>query len=144
MQLLVGGLFGALGQLIRIVVGMKKLNDKALHQKQSFGEAFNTSTLFLSILIGFVAGALGILPAKVNLGAMSSDQILLLIGIGYAGADFIEGFIRKSLPASSTEVASEEQPPPKVAALSASGPAAGVASALRVDPGSLEVVPPVG
>lgn len=114
LQLLVGGVFGALGQAIRVVVGMKKLHDKAHHQNQSFSGVFNPSHLTLSLLIGFVAGGLGILPSKVNLQAITSQNILLLIGIGYAGADFIEGFIRKSIPMAlpATEAEEEESKDP--------------------------------
>ena len=103
MQFLLGGVLGALGQAIRVVVGLKKLNDAALREGRSFREVFSASTLAMSLLIGFVAGALGVLSLVANLQAnIERQQVMLLIGIGYAGADFIEGFVRKNLPAATT------------------------------------------
>ncbi|HUL58296.1 MAG TPA: hypothetical protein VLU43_03435 [Anaeromyxobacteraceae bacterium] len=99
MQFLVGGMFGALGQGLRVVVGLKKLNDSALLQKKPFGELFSAGTLVLSLLIGAIAGVLGTLTSSMNLQAITRENVMLLIGIGYAGADFIEGFVRKELPA---------------------------------------------
>jgi len=103
MQLLLGGLLGTTGQAIRVVVGLKKLNDKAQREGLTFGEAFSPSTLALSLLIGFVAGALGVLSLNLDLRASIERQhVMMLLGIGYAGADFIEGFVRKNLPAQTT------------------------------------------
>ncbi|HTN53244.1 MAG TPA: hypothetical protein VML50_12625 [Anaeromyxobacter sp.] len=99
LQFLVGALFGALGQGLRVVVGLKKLNDTALSQGKSVGDLFHAGTLVVSLLIGAIAGVLGTLTASVNLQAITRENIVLLIGTGYAGADFIEGFIRKELPA---------------------------------------------
>lgn len=98
MQFLVGGMFGALGQAIRVVVGLKKLNESAVQEKRPFGDQFSPSLLLLSLLIGFVAGVLGMLSTEVKLQTITRENILLLIGVGYAGADFIEGFMRKHLP----------------------------------------------
>ena len=98
MQFLVGGLFGMLGQALRVVVGLKKLNDRALQAGRPFQELFKPSTLIVSLLIGFIAGVLGILSSGLNLQAITRENVMLLIGIGYTGADFIEGFVRKSLP----------------------------------------------
>jgi hypothetical protein len=98
LQFLVGGMFGALGQGMRVIVGLKKLNDAALHQGKPFGELFSAGTLLVSLLIGAIAGVLGTLTTSVNLQAITRESVALLIGIGYAGADFIEGFVRKELP----------------------------------------------
>lgn len=117
MQFLVGGMFGALGQGLRVVVGLKKLNDTALQQRRPFGEVFNPSTLVVSLVIGFIAGVLGILTSNVDLQAITRENVVLLIGIGYAGADFIEGFVRKELPGGPTAAApgpSNEPDPPAV------------------------------
>lgn len=102
MQFLFGALFGALGQGIRAIVGLKKVNDSAVRKGQSFGEVFSPGTLVVSLVIGAIAGVLGTLTANVNLQALTRENVVLLIGIGYAGADFIEGFVRKELPSSST------------------------------------------
>lgn len=98
MQFLVGGLFGMLGQGLRVVVGLKKLNDRALQAGLPFTELFKPSSLIVSLLIGFIAGVLGILTANLNLQAITRENIMLLVGVGYTGADFIEGFVRKTLP----------------------------------------------
>jgi hypothetical protein len=101
-QFLLGGLFGSLGQGLRVVVGLKKLNDRALQAGRPFNELFKPSSLIVSLLIGFIAGVLGMLTANLNLQAITRENILLLVGIGYTGADFIEGFVRKTLPSGSS------------------------------------------
>jgi hypothetical protein len=102
-RFLVGGLFGALGQGVRVVVGLKKLNDSAVQSRTPLAEVFSASTLLVSLLIGFVAGVLGMLSADVDLQSITRQNILLLIGTGYAGADFIEGFVRKNIPGAATD-----------------------------------------
>ena len=104
MQFLVGGLFGTLGQAIRVVVGLKKLNETAVREKRPFGDDFSPSLLAVSLLIGFVAGVLGMLSTDVSLKAITRENVLLLVGVGYAGADFIEGFMKKQLPGGTGKV----------------------------------------
>ena len=84
MQFLVGGLFGALGQSLRVIVGLKKLNDSALLRGKAFGDLFSSGTLVVSLLIGAIAGVLGTLTSSVNLQAITRENVVLLIGIGYA------------------------------------------------------------
>ena len=101
-QLLLGGLLGVLGQGIRVVPGMKKLNDHALAEGKPFRDVFNLGTLLISFLIGFMAGALAIIasPPDASAGAtMDQKTILALLFAGYGGTDFIEAFVRKNLPA---------------------------------------------
>lgn len=93
---LIGGLLGMVGQGIRVVVGLKKLYDESFQSGQDFGRNFSTTTLLFSLLIGFIAGVLGALSLADFEQGLSKDQVLTLIGIGYAGADFIEGFIKKN------------------------------------------------
>lgn len=128
-SVLAGGLLGALGQGIRTAVGLKKFNEensaKAAENKPS--EEFSTSRLVISIFLGFVAGALGMLVKGANLakdGNYDTESIITIIAIGYSGADFIEGvfntYIKKVTPAGSssalpdnsknTNTASNEQP----------------------------------
>lgn len=95
--ILVGGLLGTVGQGIRVVVGLKKLYDEALQSGEDFSKNFSAATLFFSLLIGFVAGVLGVLSIADMEKGLSKDQVLTLIGIGYAGADFIEGFVKKNV-----------------------------------------------
>jgi hypothetical protein len=98
MQFLVGGLFGAAGQGIRVIVGLKKVSDQATREQARFGEFFRPSSIAISLLIGFVAGVLGALAVDVAPQEVKKETILTLLGIGYAGTDFIEGFIKKYLP----------------------------------------------
>ncbi len=98
MQFLVGGLFGAAGQGIRVVVGLKKLNDQSQRDQRPFGDLFRAGDLLVSLLIGFIAGVLGILAANVDIHSIKRETIMLLLGAGYAGTDFIEGFVKKYLP----------------------------------------------
>ena len=99
--LLLGGLLGTLGQGIRVVAGLKKVNDQAVRDGTPFAQLFQTSTLLLSLLIGFIAGALAIIGITSGQEALkvSKDLAITLIAAGYAGTDFIEGFIKKYLPA---------------------------------------------
>lgn len=100
--LVLGGLLGTLGQGIRVVVGLKKLHDtKTGEEAAGVAAAARTvlepSRLVLSLVIGFVAGALGILtlgPFAEGAG-LEKEALLALIAIGYSGTDFIEGFMRK-------------------------------------------------
>ena len=54
MKLILGGILGMVGQGARVVVGLKKLNDKANQQNQEFSDIFKTSTLVLSLMNGFM------------------------------------------------------------------------------------------
>ena len=102
LQLLTGGLLGLVGQMIRFVVGYKKLNDEALKEGKTVSEMFQTSLFVISLIIGFVAGILGVVSLsdfkESIFSTKTKETILILIGIGYAGTDFIEGFIKKFIP----------------------------------------------
>ena len=98
--ILLGGLLGILGQGIRIIVGLKKLNDEASAESVSFGSKFQAGRLGLSLLIGFIAGALAMIGFSdpPGMATPTKELIITLLGAGYAGTDFIEGFIHKYLP----------------------------------------------
>ena len=107
--LVLGGLVGALGQGLRAVGGWKKVYDQADQENKPFSKLFEPSTFLISLLIGFIAGALAILAlsgGQTDLAASSLDRKTLfsLFAAGYAGTDFIEAFIKKYPP---------EQTPPK-------------------------------
>ncbi|SFW50744.1 hypothetical protein [Chitinophaga sancti] len=94
-----GGLLGALGQGIRIAVGLKKLSDYNAQQVASGNapEKMDTGRLWVSIFIGFVAGAIGMIIKGASLktaDGYQTEAIVTIIAIGYAGADFIEGFFQ--------------------------------------------------
>jgi hypothetical protein len=96
MLILLGGLLGAFGQGLRVVVGLKKVYDQAHADNTQFASLFETSKLVVSLFIGFLAGGIAIL--FMDKPVMGKELYTTLIGAGYAGADFIEGFVQKTLP----------------------------------------------
>ena len=114
-------LLGATGQSARAIVGLKKLKDVTADQGESFYDAFKPSTLIVSLIIGAVAGvvaglALGIPETAAADGTQAAGvDVKFALGImasGYAGADFIEGFMsRESARFSPTTAAGDEAPP---------------------------------
>lgn len=102
LQLLTGGLLGVVGQMLRFLVGYKKLIDEASKNGKSVSEMFQTSRFVISLVIGFVAGIIGVISLSEFKESIFSvkvkETVLTLIGIGYAGTDFIEGFIKKYIP----------------------------------------------
>jgi hypothetical protein len=94
-----GLICGALGQGVRVVAGLKKLNDR-LSPNQTMAGQISPGQLLISLLIGATAGALGALDLSIdnpdNLHKMAPQTVLTLLGFGYAGADFIEAFMRKA------------------------------------------------
>lgn len=102
LQLLIGGLLGLVGQMLRFLVGYKKLYEVASEKNTATADMFQTSRFVISLIIGFVAGVLGM----ISISEFKADffdknlkeTIMTLIGVGYAGTDFIEGFIKKYIP----------------------------------------------
>lgn len=91
-----GALLGAAGQIVRVVAGLKKLNEKANEKGVAVAELFSPSQFVFSILIGAVAGLLGALSLGINpKDLIATDKLLTLLGMGYAGSDFIEAFMTK-------------------------------------------------
>ena len=105
--IILGGLLGMVGQGIRLAAGMKKLNDEAAAKEVEFRSLLHPSRIVITLVIGFVAGALGaialvsgdVAPGASNSvkdsGTLQPVTIITLIGIGYAGTDFIEAFMSK-------------------------------------------------
>lgn len=99
--ILLGGLLGMTGQGIRVIAGIKKGHDQAARAGENFRNNFETSTLLISLLIGFVAGVLATISVwKPEYWANTPNEtIMAVIGAGYAGADFVEAFMtRAKLP----------------------------------------------
>ncbi|NBB29822.1 hypothetical protein [Cellulophaga sp. BC115SP] len=117
LQLLIGGLLGLVGQMVRFVVGLKKLNDEASNKNVTLTEMFQTTRFVISLIIGFVAGILGIVSLsefKDNFFDTNlKGTIMTLLGIGYAGTDFIEGFIKKYIPEQQQALVSTDPKVPK-------------------------------
>jgi hypothetical protein len=87
--LIAGIILGALGQGARTIVGFKKLNDATDAQSA----AVDGWRLLISFGIGGVAGALAAVNVLPLAETISKEQLLGIAAAGYAGADFIEGFI---------------------------------------------------
>jgi hypothetical protein len=95
--LLLTGMLGMVGQGIRVIAGLKKMNDDATKQNASSADLFIAARLVVSLLIGFVAGvAAGIglgLTKVTSLDGNSVDVLLGIMAAGYAGTDFVEAFL---------------------------------------------------
>jgi hypothetical protein len=95
---LLGLILGTIGQGIRVIVGVKKKLDEISKSKNKeiMSNWFDSKRLLVSLFIGAVAGSLG---AIYLLGtAVNKEFLLALVAVGYAGTDFIEGFIKSYLP----------------------------------------------
>lgn len=90
------GAMGITGQFIRAAGGAKKINDQASALEVSFGTVFDGPTFLTSLAIGFTAGVLAALGTQPD--TITAQYLLGLVATGYAGADFIEAFLKKSLP----------------------------------------------
>ena len=94
--LAVGIILGALGQGARTIVGFKKLSDYTDGADSS--ASFDGIRLLISFGIGGVAGGFAAMmmftPTADGAGA-SVQQLLGIAAAGYAGTDFIEGFITR-------------------------------------------------
>lgn len=94
-----GGAVGALGQGIRTIVGLKKVHDATSTSDTSMRSALALDRLFISLAIGFVAGALAATGVVGDLSQVTNQQIFALAAAGYSGADFVEGFMSRVAPA---------------------------------------------
>jgi hypothetical protein len=92
-----GALVGAFGQGARMIVGLKKLNDAASSANTSLSELIVVSRLIISLAIGAVAGSAAAIGTVDPDHAISLSVILGIAAAGYSGADFIEGFVSRSL-----------------------------------------------
>lgn len=102
--IITGGLLGLLGQIARVVIGLKGMSDDAKALNLSPNDLFEAGRLITSCLIGF---AVGIAAALISLKGVDLTKTLALPGwqtllgwvaAGYAGTDFLEGFISQYLP----------------------------------------------
>jgi hypothetical protein len=96
--LLIGMILGVTGQIARSVVGLKKEMDNARPGDKKW-DWFNMRELLVSLLLGAAAG---ILSAVLMIGTQLNREFLLAcVAAGYAGSDFIQGFMQKEMPATS-------------------------------------------
>jgi hypothetical protein len=99
--LLLWGLMGLIGQGVRAVVGLKNAA-AAQSSNPTMQSSFNAAYLFVSLMIGFIAGVIaGIALNPQLIPDASSVDMKTLLGIaaaGYAGADFIENSFSTIIP----------------------------------------------
>ena len=91
---IVGIIFGALGQGARVIVGFKKMYDYA-PDDAPMATLVDGVRLLISLAIGGVAGALAAVTIVSDLAKVSVEQLFAIAAAGYAGSDFIEGFITR-------------------------------------------------
>ena len=95
-------LLGVFGQCLRAVIGLKKQAEEAAAEKKALKDVFSLSTLGISLFIGAVAGVAGYLGLRFGTGEVvnfaEGTTITGIVAAGYAGTDFIEGFLKKYLP----------------------------------------------
>ncbi|MBX2894834.1 MAG: hypothetical protein KF763_05310 [Cyclobacteriaceae bacterium] len=95
--ILLGGIVGTVGQLLRVIVGLKKAADANVETDYRR----TTFSLVMAFAIGGVAGVL----AAINMTSVETidkSTLLAFLTAGYAGTDFIEGFISKNKIANSS------------------------------------------
>ncbi|HEV7407981.1 MAG TPA: hypothetical protein VGO01_05815 [Bradyrhizobium sp.] len=106
-----GILLGAVGQGARTIVGIKKLNDYA-DESTPARAMIDGIRMFISFGIGGVAGAFAAISIIKDLANVPPEQLFAIAAAGYAGADFIEGFIsRISSSQQKTQAATPATPP---------------------------------
>ena len=95
--LVLAGVLGMVGQTVRAVVGLKKMNDEADSSGVSASDLFIASRLVTSEIIGFVVGVITAFSLDINkLVTVTNVQFLLgIAAAGYAGTDVIESFARQ-------------------------------------------------
>jgi hypothetical protein len=118
---LFGMAFGAAGQLVRAIGGVKKVSDEAQALHTTTGQLFDTGRFRQSLLIGGVAGVLAVLATVDMQKELTTQLVLGIMAAGYSGADFIEAFVRKQMP---------EMSPADVAARTGETPPAGTGTPL--------------
>jgi hypothetical protein len=89
-----GILLGALGQGARTIVGLKKLYDYS-SDTNSMSALIDGARLLISFGIGGVAGAFASITLVKDVSSVPAEQLFAIAAAGYAGADFIEGFITR-------------------------------------------------
>lgn len=95
--IVLGAILGMVGQGLRVVVGLKKMRDVADTSNASTNDLYQASRVIMSLLIACAIGAIaGVTAAVTKMDAQIDKSVLIaFITAGYAGTDFIEGFIRK-------------------------------------------------
>src|SRR5262249_21629707 len=114
--MLLAAFLGTIGQLIRVVIGLKKENDEARAANQPLNARFSAQELLTSLAIAVAVGAIaGVLTGLQSTNHLpGTKELLAFVGAGYSGTDFIEGFMSKALPQQSTSTAQQPANTPKI------------------------------
>jgi hypothetical protein len=99
--LLLGAVLGFFGQIARSAVGIKKELDAAPKGNAKWDGWFNVWELVISLLLGAAAGAFACLLMWGE--PLDKTYLLACVAAGYAGSDFIQGFIQKYIPNAKNE-----------------------------------------
>lgn len=83
-----GAMLGVLGQSIRALIGIRKI----YVTRDNPNKLIDIKYLMISLLIGFVIGCCGLLLIHQDYDEpLFSHHIMLIIALGYAGTDVVEG-----------------------------------------------------
>lgn len=104
----IGAVAGIIGQCVRVIVGMKKVNDTASATASSVADLIEPGRLIVSLIIGAIAGALASTMVLANLSKVTPQEFFALAAAGYAGADFIEGFMNRVVPTRGAAVIAQQ------------------------------------
>lgn len=98
-NVLLAAFLGAVGQLIRVVAGLKKESDQADAANQTLAQRFSWQQLLVSLALSIAVGAIaGVVAGLQNTSVYDTKTLLTFVGAGYSGTDFIEAFAKKALP----------------------------------------------
>lgn len=97
-----GAAVGSAGQMVRTIVGLKKVGDAAATQNVALSDLIQANRLVVSLVIGAVAGVFAAPSILTNLTNIPIEQIFAIAASGYAGADVIEGLTKRVSGSAST------------------------------------------
>ena len=115
---LFGVIFGSAGQMIRVALGLRKLNQSQIAIAETH---FSGNRLVLSLVYGALAGVTALVGLASGFGSdeakvlssstiVDPSQTLTIMAAGYAGADAIEGFVKNYLPSSAFDQSKPSDP----------------------------------
>ena len=98
--IVLGGVLGAVGQGMRVIVGIKKEIDDAKQRDddKTVKDWFDARELWVSLLLGAIAGVIAAAAAFKPDLTFDKDFLLGVVAAGYAGADFLGGIMSKWQP----------------------------------------------
>ena len=95
-NIILGVIFGFLGQMVRGLTTLKKIREEARALDVDAGELIDTKQYFYTVGIGILAGILA--TFSVDLNKITPQTVLAIFAAGYSGTDFIVGLFKKKSP----------------------------------------------